>query len=63
MKPVGTLRMLKKDVTQAVFLLFVTSVLFFSHVAVDGLFGKCRKFRSYLFLASTEDKWGCQLLQ
>ena len=35
MKPVGTLRMLKKDVTQAVFLLFVTSILLFSHVAVD----------------------------
>ncbi len=63
MKPVGTLRMLKKDVAQAVFLLFVTSILLFSHVAVDGLFGKCRKFRGYLFLASTEDKWGYQLLQ
>lgn len=63
MEPVRTLRVLEKYVSQAVFLLFVTRVLLFSHVAVDCFFGKFRKFRSYLFLASAEDEWGSQLLQ
>ena len=55
MEPVRTLRVLEKYVSQAVFLLFVTRVLLFSHVAVDCFFRKFRKFRSYLFLASAED--------
>ena len=63
MEPVRTLRVLEKYVAQAVFLLFVTRVLLFSHVAVDCFFRKFRKFRSYLFLASAEDEWGSQLLQ
>ena len=63
MEPVRTLRVLEKYVSQAVFLLFVTRVLLFSHVAVDCFFRKFRKFRSYLFLASAEDEWGSQLLQ
>ena len=65
MEPVRTLRVLEKYVSQAVFLLFVTRVLLFSHVAVrsEEHTSELQSLWSYLFLASAEDEWGSQLLQ
>ena len=55
--------MLKQGVAQAVLLLFIQGVLFFSHVAENRFLGKRGKFRSNFFFASAKDKGGGQLLQ